>query len=83
MSEHTHILPHEVSELTDDMIQCYQFQDRCSFCMMAILMTLIAKVTYHSIEESTRDTYLNDILKNARTMIAGMELRFEHNDVRN
>ena len=83
MSETEHLKPYEVAELVNDIIQRYQFPERCDFCMMAILTTLVSQVTYHGIGESNREDYLNEVLKNARTMIAGMELRLEHNNVRN
>jgi hypothetical protein len=83
MSEHAHLEPHEVSELISDIIQQYQFPNQCGFCTMMILTTLIAQITYHSTEKGTRDEYLDYVLKNARNIVASMELHLEHNDVRN
>jgi hypothetical protein len=78
-----HLKPNEVVQLVNDIIQHYQFPERCDFCVMAVLATLVAQVTYHSIESNDRDEYLDNMFKHARDIIAGMELQLEHGNVRN
>lgn len=69
-----HLAPDTVIQAAEYML--LPISELCPACAMSILSTMLATYTFHGIIPEQCEEFLNDIVKHARDMLAGME-RFD------